>query len=78
MQLNLDTQLNNLTEKIYTLYNIDSNWTIMFTVNPNNPNVVTVDRINHDDPTQNSSDIPSLDDARREWKHYVSYGYTRQ
>ena len=50
----------------------------MFTVDHNNTNVVVVDQINHDDPKQNTFSNHSLDDARREWKHYVSYGYTRQ
>jgi hypothetical protein len=78
MGTKMTPQLNNLMTKQYTLYHIDSNWTILFTVNPNNPDVVSVDQINHDDPKQNSSKNLSLDGARREWKHFVSCGYSRQ
>jgi len=79
MQFILDTQLNNLTQKQYTLYHRDSNWTILFTVNSNNTNEVSVDQINHDDPKQNSFSTQSLDDARRAWKYFmVDLGYTRQ
>ena len=78
MGTKMTPQLNNLMIKQYTLYNRDSNWTIVFTVNSTNPNEVIINQINHDDPKQNSSKTLSLDGARREWKHFVSCGYSRQ
>ncbi len=78
MQLSMDTQLNNLMIKQYKLEHKDSNWTILFTVDPDNTLMVNVHQINHDDQMQNTSSDRSLDAARREWKHFVSCGYTRQ
>ncbi len=50
----------------------------LFTVDPDNTLMVNVHQINHDDQMQNTSSDRSLDAARREWKHFVSCGYTRQ